>query len=83
MLYLLLLYYITIYVGYNYREKYLKICCTSCNTICKRSDHVQPYHVMMYVRLSNLWMNGGIFSDFSFLFLDIIPSTVIKYVSYI
>jgi len=42
---------------------------------------MQPYHVHAYVRLSNLWANGGIFSDLSFFFLGTLNKNVIKYVS--
>jgi hypothetical protein len=42
---------------------------------------MQPYHVHAYVRLSNLWANGGIFSDLSFFFLGTLTKSVIKYVS--
>ena len=46
-----------------------------------RDAGMQPYHVHTYVRLSNLWANGGIFSDFSFFFLGTLTKNVIKYVS--
>lgn len=56
-------------VAHDYVEKYLKRCCYKCNARCRVSDHVQPYHVLMYIRLSKLYRRGGIFSDFTFLLL--------------
>ena len=36
---------------------------------CRVSDHVQPYHVLTYIRLHKLYRRGGIFTDFTFMFL--------------
>ena len=56
-------------IAADYVEKYMKRCCHRCNAKCRVSDHVQPYHVLMYIRFSKLYRRGGIFSDFTFLLL--------------
>jgi hypothetical protein len=32
-------------------------------------DHIQPFHLLFYIRLCRLWRRGGLATDFSFLFL--------------
>ena len=56
-------------VASSYTEKYIKKCCHRCNAKCRISDHVQPYHVLTFIRLSKIFRRGGIFSDFTFFFL--------------
>jgi len=56
-------------VGRDYWSKWVARCCLHCNKRCTHTDRTQPYHVMMFIRLSKLWRLGGIFSDFSFFFL--------------
>ena len=52
-------------VGMDYRQKWLMVCCRRCNGKCRNSDHVQPFHLLMYLRVTKLYRRGGIFSDFS------------------
>lgn len=64
-----------------YWQKYGSKCCGQCNsTICESSisHNLQPYHVLTFIRLAKLWRSGGIFSDFSFLFLAPIPPEIIS-----
>lgn len=55
--------------GEEYRQRWMLQCCHRCNAKCRISDHVQPYHLLTFVRLLKLWRRGGIFTDFTFLFL--------------
>jgi hypothetical protein len=65
-------------IGQAYREKWLAKCCNRCgsNIACNNNNddkqtlqQVQPFHLLNYIRLTKLWSQGGIFTDFSFLFL--------------
>ncbi len=56
--------------GQAYWDKWSSICCKKCNARCRISDHVQPLHLMVYIRLRKLFKKGGISSDFTYLFLD-------------
>ena len=47
---------------------------------CTKLDHVQPYHLLIYVRLNHLWDTGGLFSDFSFFFLGRLSNDVVQQV---
>jgi hypothetical protein len=67
-------------VAMPYRDKWLNICCGSCNAPCRAADHVQPYHLLTYIRLSSLYLKGGIFSDFSFFFLGPISAPLVAQV---
>jgi hypothetical protein len=67
-------------IGEKYRDKWYSRCCQSCNAACRSADHTQPYHLLNYIRLSHLWQNGGIFSDFSFFFLGPITVTEVQQV---
>lgn len=79
--------------GEKYQEKWYTKCCSTCNkntTTCirdkkKTTTGIQPYHLHNYIRLTRLYQHGGVFSDFSFLFLGPIhiPSIqqVRKYIS--
>lgn len=67
-------------IGEKYREKWYESCCGPCNAECRAQDHTQPYHFLNYVRLTHLWQNGGIFSDFSFFFLGPITSNEVQQV---
>jgi hypothetical protein len=69
-------------LGEKYREKWYNQCCAPCNATCRGGDHTQPYHLLNYIRLTNLWQNGGIFSDFSFFFLGPVTSTEVQQVSF-
>lgn len=71
----------TSFVGEKYREKWFNECCLSCNAECRATDRTQPYHLLNYIRLSNLYNNGGIFSDFSFFFLGKITNTEARQVN--
>ena len=57
----------TSHIARNYWLKWVSICCTyeSDNS----NERILPYHVLTFIRLSKMWKNGGIFSDFSFFFL--------------
>ena len=63
-------------IGEDYRTKWFKSCCHSCGVKCRKSDHRQPYHLLNYIRLSHLWLNGGIFSDFTFLFVGALDHSI-------
>ncbi len=67
-------------LGEKYREKWFEKCCGACNATCRATDHTQPYHLLNYIRLTHLWQNGGIFSDFSYFFLGPITSAEVKQV---
>lgn len=67
-------------IGEKYREKWFASCCGSCNAECRAQDHTQPYHFLNYIRLTHLWQNGGIFSDFSHVFLGPVTSNEVKQV---
>ena len=67
-------------LGENYREKWYTACCSHCNASCRATDHTQPYHLRNYIRLTHLWQNGGIFSDFSFFFLGPITAAEVMQV---
>ena len=67
-------------LGEKYREKWFEKCCGPCNATCRATDHTQPYHLLNYIRLTHLWQNGGIFSDFSYFFLGPITSAEVKQV---
>ena len=54
-------------IAMEYRDKWLRICCRRCNGRCRNSDHVMPFHLLMYIRLVKLFRMGGIFSDFTWL----------------
>lgn len=56
-------------IGKQYWSKWADRCCNTCNSKCRVVDHIQPYHVLMFIRLSKLYVKGGIFNDFSFIFL--------------
>ena len=58
-------------LGLDYRREWMKKCCHRCNARCRVTDHVQPYHVLTYIRLMKLYPRGGIFTDFSFLLLGL------------
>ena len=53
----------------TYADKWIKKCCHRCDQKCRNSDHVQPYHLLNFIRLSKLYRRGGIFTDFTFFFL--------------
>lgn len=56
-------------LGKSYWSRWSEKCCNGCNTICRKSDHTQPYHLLTFIRLTKLYPKGGIFTDFSFFFL--------------
>lgn len=60
----------------KYWNQYVNSCCMKCNKDCRSSDHVQPYHIQMFIILVKLYRKGGIFMDFSFLFLKQIEDSV-------
>ena len=66
-------------IGRNYWLKYMKQCCDDIcnNSTCYDTNHLQPYHVLHYIRLHKLWRYGGIFNDFSFLFLNQINHSIV------
>ena len=69
-------------LGEKYREKWYEKCCGACNATCRQTaDHIQPYHLLNYIRLTHLWQNGGIFSDFSFFFLGPLTNFEVQQVS--
>lgn len=51
-------------VGKKYSDKWVTSCCGA--SVKKSTDHLQPYHLLNYLRLSYLWRRGGVFTDFSF-----------------
>eukprot|EP01038_Epipyxis_sp_PR26KG_P007926 gene7926-10759_t len=66
--------------GVDYRDRWMRKCCESCNTrMCRENDHVQPFHLLNFVRLSKLYARGGISSDFSFFFLSQISPNIVKH----
>jgi len=63
----------------EYWEKYSSSCCGRCNKDCRATDHTQPMHLLTYIRLSKLYANGGIFTDFTHLLLGPISSSVVQH----
>lgn len=71
-------------IGKLYWKKWEK-CCDSHNIEDRNinEDQIQPYHVLTFIRLTNLWNKGGIFTDFSFFFIGILDHTFIDQGFYI
>lgn len=65
-------------IGKSYWTRWSEKCCNGCNTICRNSDHTQPYHLLTFIRLTKLYPKGGIFSDFSFFFLGPFEPALVK-----
>ena len=55
--------------SFRYAQRHLTACCGACVGKCPLADHLQPFHLLMYIRLTFLYLHGGVFSDLSFLFL--------------
>ena len=53
------------HIGQKYWAKYVSKCCDEQSTSLDLNE-ILPYHVLTYIRLSQMWRKGGIFSDFSF-----------------
>lgn len=53
------------HIGQKYWSKYVSKCCDEQSTSLNLNE-ILPYHVLTYIRLSQMWRKGGIFSDFSF-----------------
>lgn len=66
----------TLHMGQKYWAKYVSMCCDEKSTTLE-INKVQPYHVLTYIRLSQMWRKGGIFSDFSFFLLAPIDAPTI------
>lgn len=64
--------------GAKYWGYWKELCCKKCNKACRTSDHTQPFHVLTFIRLTKLLMSGGLFSDFSFLFLGPLDDSMIQ-----
>jgi hypothetical protein len=73
---------LTAKVGKQYWAKWKRSSANQCrDEECRKfSNRPLPYHVLTYIRLVKLWRNGGIFSDFSFLFLGSVDRTVVRQV---
>lgn len=71
------------HVAEAYRSKWLTACCSHCSDPfkCRTGDRVQPYHLLNFLRLSSLYVKGGIFTDFSFLFLGQLDAPLVNQVS--
>lgn len=67
----------TLQGGDAYWKKYQEICCSKCDSKCRKGDNISKYHLLTYIRLVKLWKKGGIFSDFSFFFLGSIDSPLV------
>jgi hypothetical protein len=63
-------------IAMDYRNKWLLTCCRRCNGKCRNGDHVQPFHLLMYLRLTKLHRRGGLFMDFSWLLHGHVQSPV-------
>ena len=68
-----------LHMGQKYWAKYVSKCCDEQSPTLE-IDKIQPYHVLTYIRLSQMWRKGGIFSDFSFFLLAPIDITTINQV---
>lgn len=66
----------TLHKGQKYWAKHVSKCCDEQSTSLE-INKIQPYHVLTFIRLSQMWRKGGIFSDFSFFLLAPIDAPTI------